>query len=108
MPAHRPWVSSTASLRGPVAGWEIVDHVSTTTRYRLSCAVLTVLFAYVLVRAATADDPSTVSVVIRAVGLAVCSWSLVASLTRGRERRDPVRGDADAGWSSLGNGRDGR
>jgi hypothetical protein len=62
-------------------------------------ALLTVAFAYVLVRAVTADEPSTVSVVIRAIGLAACSFWLVESFITGRRRRrhDPVRRDAVGG-----------
>ena len=88
--------------RGPGgrgAGRGIIDRVGTHPGHRVFAAVLTVLFAYVLFRAVTAPDPSTVSIVIRATGLAVCSWSLGASLLTGRERRrrDAARRDAADG-----------
>ena len=70
--------------------------MGTHTGYRVFAAVLTVLFAYVLFRAATADDPSIVSIVIRATGLAVCSWSLGASLITGREQRRDDAAHKDA------------
>ncbi len=58
--------------------------------------LLTVAFAYVLARAVIADEPSAISVVIRAIGFAACSFWLVESFTKGRRRRrhNPVRRDA--------------
>ena len=55
-----------------------------------------VALAYVLACAVTADEPSTVSVAIRAISLAACSSWLVESFIKGRRQRrhDPVRRDA--------------
>ena len=62
---------------------------------RVLLILLTVAFAYVLARAVAADEPSTVSVVIRAIGLAACLFWLVESLIKGRtqHRHDPVHRD---------------
>ena len=51
--------------------------------------LLTVAFAYVLARAVTADGPSTVSIVIRAIGLAACSFWLAESFVQGRRQSVP-------------------
>ncbi len=92
--------------------------------YRVSMALFTIAFAYVLAREVTADDPSPVSTVIRAIGLAACSWCLAAPLiertkaastrldTQGRRRRvtsqrprDPctgLEGRTDREWRARG------
>jgi hypothetical protein len=73
-----------------VAAGGIVDQVGTDTDTGTDYRVLGRVdgpLRYVLIRAATADDPSTVSIVIRGSGLAACSWFLVASLIKGRGQR---------------------
>jgi hypothetical protein len=51
--------------------------------------LLTVAFVYVLARAVTADEPSTVSIVIRAIGLVACLFSLAESFIKGRRQSVP-------------------
>ena len=63
--------------------------VGTGPGYRVLLVLLMVASAYVLAPAVTADEPSTVSIVIRAVGLVVCSFSLAESFIKGRRRSVP-------------------
>ena len=67
----------------------IGDEVGTGPGYRVLLILLTVAFAYVLARAVTADEPSTVSIVIRAIGFAACSFWLAQSFIKGRRQSVP-------------------
>ena len=72
-----------------VARRRIGDVVGTGPGYRVLLVLLMVASAYVLARAVTADEPSTVSIVIRAIGLVACSFSLAESFIKGRRRSVP-------------------
>jgi hypothetical protein len=62
------------------------DEIGTDPGYRVLLVLLTVAFAYVLARAVTADEPSTVSIVIRAIGLVACLIWLAKSFIKGRRQ----------------------
>jgi len=70
-----------------VARRRISEEAGTGPGSRALSVVLTVAFACVLAHAVAADEPSTVSIVIRAVGLAACSFWLAESFMQGRRRR---------------------
>jgi hypothetical protein len=72
-----------------VARRRIGDAAGTGLGYRVLWVLLTLAFAYVLARAVTADEPSTVSIVIRAIGLVACLFWLAQSFIKGRRRSTP-------------------
>ncbi len=72
-----------------VARRRIGDEVGTGPGYRVLLILLTVAFVYVLTRAVTADEPSTVSIVIRAIGLVACLFSLAECFIKGRRQSVP-------------------
>jgi hypothetical protein len=80
---------SVRGLRCRVARRRMGDEIGTGPGYRVLLVLLTVAFAYVLARAVTSDEPSTLSIVIRAIGLAACLFWLAESFIKGRRKSVP-------------------
>lgn len=72
-----------------VARRRIGDEVGTGPGYCLLSVLLAVASAYVLARAVTTDEPSTVGIVIPASGPLGCSFWFAGSFSKGRRQSVP-------------------